>query len=127
MFGDDTLMRSWLTRVLELEGFVPGDISYVFCTDDYLHTLNRQFLSHDEYTDILTFPTAKNSKAISGEIYISADRVHENAATFKVKPNHELLRVMVHGMLHLMGYNDATAAEKSVMRAKEDYYINLHP
>ncbi len=127
MFGDDISMRTWLNGMLAHEGFVPGDLSYIFCTDDYLHTLNLQFLSHDDYTDILTFPAADNSKTISGEIYISTDRVRENAAAFKVEPHHELRRVMVHGLLHLMGYNDSTPAEKSAMRAKEDYYINLHP
>ena len=86
-----------------------------------------QYLQHDNYTDILTFDTSDEQNEISGDIFVSIERVKENARTFKVLFNTELYRVMVHGILHLLGYNDKTQEEKELMKSKEDYYLSLLP
>ena len=119
--------KAWLLDVIEAEGFKAVEITYVICSDEYLLQLNRQFLAHDDYTDILTFPLGMSEDTLAGEIYISSERVVENASLFQTEPSSELLRVMVHGLLHLAGYDDHTQQQKAAMRAKEDYYLNLHP
>ena len=124
---DAAATKSWLMLVIQSESKKCGDIHFIFCSDDHLLEMNRHFLSHDTYTDILTFPLGTSSETLSGEIYISLDRVGENATRFGADPHTELRRVMVHGILHLAGYDDASSAEKQLMRAKEDYYLNLHP
>jgi len=101
-----------------------GDINYIFCSDSYLLKLNQEFLSHQTYTDIITFDYSVG-KTISGEIYISLDRIKENANHFNVSPQEELLRVMIHGVLHLSGYRDKKRAEKSIMRKKEEACLSL--
>lgn len=98
-------------------------IDIILTTDDELLKMNRHFLQHDSYTDILTFRMNEKSELINGEIYISIDRVEENADTFNVEPEKELLRVIIHGNLHLCGYSDHTSKLKSLMRDKEDYYL----
>ena len=120
-------LRTWLKAVIESEKKKQGDIQFVFCDDDYLLTINRDYLNHDTLTDIITFPTSNNPSVVSGEIYISVDRVTENATIENVLFDAELYRVMVHGVLHLMGYKDHQSDEKIQMRSKEDYYINLQP
>ncbi len=120
-------LRTWLKAVIESEKKKQGDIQFVFCDDDYLLTINRDYLNHDILTDIITFPTSNNPSVVSGEIYISVDRVTENATIENVILNAELSRVMVHGVLHLMGYRDHQSDEKIQMRSKEDYYLNLQP
>ena len=125
--ADEHKTRNWLQLVLTTENFSSGEIAYIFCGDTQLHALNLRFLKHDTYTDILTFPAGNSTETISGEIYISLDRVLDNASKFQEDPEKELLRIMVHGLLHLCGYDDASPAEKLQMTAKEDYYLNLHP
>ncbi len=120
-------LRTWLKAVIESEKKKQGDIQFVFCDDDYLLTINRDYLNHDTLTDIVTFPTSNDTSVISGEIYISVDRVTENANIENVIFVAELSRVMVHGVLHLMGYKDHQNGEKIQMRSKEDYYLNLQP
>jgi len=120
-------MAGWIESAIKNEGVVPGDISYTFCTDEDLLEINRSFLDHDTFTDIISFPTSGNPNIVSGEIFISVDRVKENAIEFKVSIKKELLRVMIHGVLHFIGYEDHSSAEKKQMRAKEDYYLHLHP
>ena len=120
-------LRTWLKAVIESEKKKQGDIQFVFCDDDYLLAINRDYLNHDTLTDIITFPTSNDTSVVSGEIYISVDRVTENAAIENVIFGAELNRVMVHGVLHLMGYKDHQSDEKIQMRSKEDYYINLQP
>lgn len=120
-------LRTWLKAVIESEKKKQGDIQFVFCDDDYLLTINRDYLNHDTLTDIITFPTSNDTSVVSGEIYISVDRVTENAAIENVIFGAELNRVMVHGVLHLMGYKDHQNGEKIQMRSKEDYYLNLQP
>ncbi len=116
---------TWLHSVMEMEGFVPGEVHYVFCSDDYLLAINQQYLNHHDFTDIITFPLSEVDKIVRGEIYISLDRVRENAAINHVTFEKELARVLVHGVLHLVGYEDHSDEEKLIMRSKEDYYINL--
>ncbi len=99
-------------------------ISYVFCSDEYLLNINKQFLAHDYYTDIITFPLSENEKKIEAEIYISIDRVKDNAAKFKTEFQEELYRVVFHGVLHLAGYKDKTKAEKETMRNKENEWLS---
>ncbi len=100
-----------------------GEISIIFCTDEYLLKMNEQYLNHFNYTDIITFDYVENS-VISGDLFISIDRVKENAIKFGVSFKKELYRVIFHGVLHLTGYKDKSAAEKVVMREKENYYLD---
>lgn len=109
----------WINRVIVSEGFVVGQIDYIFCTDDYLLELNQEYLNHDTFTDIITFDY-KDGKTLSGDIFISTDRVQENAVKFDVEFLNELRRVMSHGILHLVGFGDKTKEEKLIMREKEE-------
>jgi probable rRNA maturation factor len=107
------------------EGYAVGALSYVFCSDAFLLDLNVRFLGHNTLTDIITFDLSERpSKAIEGEIYISVERVRENALQLNEPFDRELRRVMYHGVLHLCGYSDKTKGSKQTMRAKEDYYLN---
>ena len=117
--------QTWLKNVIKLEGKKTGDINYLFMSDDDLLVINRQYLQHDFFTDIVTFPLSESNEIISGEIYVSVDRIKDNAEQNGVKFENELKRVIVHGVLHLLGYDDHTDDEKTMMRQKEDYYINL--
>lgn len=125
-FSSETL-RTLIRKVVKSEGKSEGDLVYIFCGDEYLLRINRTFLDHDTLTDIITFPASTSREIISGEIYISLERVIENAGSLGLEFEQELRRVVVHGVLHLLGYGDQTAAEQQLMRAKEDYYINLQP
>ena len=116
--------RAWIAHVIVSEGRIAGDINYIFTGDEELLDLNRQYLKHDYYTDILTFDYSLN-KVISGDIYISTDRVKENALRFKVDEGDELRRVMIHGILHLIGYMDSTEREKLLIRRKENEKMKL--
>lgn len=120
---DEQTVTKWLTNVANHEGQHLGEITYIFCSDEHLRGINVEYLDHDYYTDIITFPY--NGEAIQGDMFISSERVTDNAAANGVSFRHELCRVMVHGLLHLMGYGDKTEAEAQVMRAKEDFYLNL--
>ncbi len=120
-----TLYKNWLKTVISSEGKKAGDIQYIFCDDNHLHKINKAYLNHDTLTDIITFATTDNENIISGEIYISLDRVIENANIQSVLFNDELNRVIVHGVLHLIGYDDHSISDKKIMREKEDYYLHL--
>lgn len=125
-FPNKTLIIKWLSLCISKEKKKEGELSFIFCSDKYLLNINRQYLKHDDYTDIITFDyTQKN--LVSGDIYISIDRIKENAQTYKVTFQNELLRVMVHGVLHLCGYKDKTSRDARLMREKEDYYLSLWP
>ena len=116
-----TLLRSWLTRCAFAEKKKIDALNFIFCSDPFLKKINNQYLNHNYFTDIITFPTADpGMKTISGDIYISIDRVKDNAAQYGVKFSEELHRVMAHGLLHLCGYGDKTEAEKIKMRKAED-------
>lgn len=114
----------WVSRIIVSEGFSLGQIDYIFCTDDELLQMNMEYLNHDTLTDIITFDYTFD-KTISGDIFISSDRVSENASKFGVDFQNELLRVMSHGILHLAGYGDKTKDEKSKMRQKEEEKIKM--
>ncbi|HKP31778.1 MAG TPA: rRNA maturation RNase YbeY [Chitinophagaceae bacterium] len=100
-----------------------SSLTYIFCSDKYLLAINRQFLKHDYYTDIITFDLSSDKKSVIGEIYISTQRVRANAKELKLPIKDELLRVMIHGALHLCGYKDKSKTDKLAMRSREDYYI----
>ena len=126
---DPAFFRSWLKVVIKTEGKRKlGEIQYILCDDKYLLLINKKFLKHDTFTDIITFSSSANSKSIiSGEIYISIERIEENMKLYRSNFKTEFSRVLVHGLLHLLGYNDSTSDEKTIMRKKEDYYLNLQP
>ena len=121
-----TKIRQWIHEVILHEKKNAGIINFIFCTDDYLLQLNETFLKHDNYTDILTFPDTEDPAVIAGDIFISIPRVTDNAATFEQAFEQELYRVMVHGVLHLIGYKDKTKAERIRMTAKEDEFLVMH-
>lgn len=114
----------WLEKIIKTEKKSLGEISYIFCDDDYLLDINIKHLNHDDYTDIITF-NYNEEDVISGDIFISTERVEENAKTYDVSFEEELLRVMAHGVLHLIGYNDKTNEESIIMREKENEKIKL--
>jgi rRNA maturation RNase YbeY len=111
--------------VAYLEGFEVGNLDYVFVTDDELLEMNKAYLDHDYYTDIITFDYTEGN-VLAGDMFISTDRVKENAVEFGVSFEKELMRVCVHGLLHLCGYGDKTDNEINLMREKEDFYINRY-
>ena len=100
-----------------------NEVSYIFCSDDYLLAINKNYLNHNSLTDVITFPLSTDGGPVSGEIYLSVDRIKENAKTYDVLYENELLRVILHGALHLCGYNDKNSQERRKMRNKEDFYL----
>jgi len=118
-----TGLKSFIEGIFRKEKRRLGSLNYIFCTDKKLLEINRQWLAHDYYTDIITFDLSE-SQAVEGEIYISIDRVRANAKAHSVSIKEELSRVMIHGALHLCGYSDKTEAEKAAMRNREDHYLN---
>ena len=116
--------KIWLQQVIRKEGKVPGDISYIFCDDEYMLVRNNAFLNHDTYTDIITFDECVGN-VVSGSILISLDRVEENAKQYGKTFENELLRVVVHGTLHLCGYKDKSDDEAKLMRQKENESLAL--
>ncbi len=117
-------LKAWLKLVATAEGKKIGELNYVFCSDNYLLEINKQYLNHHTLTDIITFDQSENPKKVEGDIYISYERVLENGATLGTGKQ-ELFRVIVHGLLHLLGYKDKKAEEQKIMREKEDFYLNL--
>ena len=118
----EELFSTWISNTISEENCKEGEIIYVFCSDDYLHKLNVDFLNHDTLTDIISFDYSVG-KELHGEIYISVDRVKENASDFKVPLEEEMARVIIHGVLHYCGYKDKSDADEKMMRSKEDYYL----
>jgi probable rRNA maturation factor len=114
------LVRQWIQDVLKHEGYRPGALNFIFCSDAYLLQINQEYLKHDTFTDIVTFPYEDQGKRISGDMFISIDRIQENAEKFQVAMVDELHRVMIHGVLHLCGYKDKTKADQALMRQKEN-------
>jgi probable rRNA maturation factor len=119
-------VRNWVKSILETEGKQAGDITYVFCNDEYLGVMNEKYLKHNTLTDIITFDYSEKG-ILSGDIFISIERVKENAGSFNTTLNQELGRVMAHGVLHLSGYKDKTPEDKKMMRSKEDFYLATFP
>ena len=122
--GSESVYSDWVTQVITSEGFIWEQVDYIFCDDAYLLDINQKHLGHDAYTDIITFDYSEG-KSIAGDVFISIERVKENAKKFKQEFQNELLRVMAHGVLHLMGYSDKSEKEIAVMRQKEEEKINL--
>ncbi len=118
-------MKDFIAAIFKKEGKGLSLINYVFCSDEYLLQINRDFLQHDYYTDIITFGLSAPKAPIEAEVYISLDRVKDNAKTQKTTYREELLRVIFHGALHLCGYKDKSAAQAKTMREKEDQYLRL--
>lgn len=117
------IMANWLGSIILQENLFEGEISVVFCDDNYLYNLNVEFLNHDTLTDVISFNYSVG-KEVHGEVFISVDRVKDNAIDFKQAFDNELSRVLAHGILHFCGYNDKTDLESSLMRTKEDFYLN---
>ena len=125
-FRQRTLLKQFINSLFKKEGFVLEELNVIFCTDDALLEINRNFLQHDYYTDIITFPMSKGKEPIAAELYISIDRVKENAKTAAVSFTNELHRVIFHGCLHLAGYGDKSSQQIKKMREREDHYLRLY-
>jgi len=121
-------LRAWIEATIHEEGYQLEELNFILCSDAYLLTLNQQYLNHDTYTDVITFDNSEELKMIVGDVFISIERIQENARQFKGTIAGELSRVMVHGTLHLLGYKDKGKAAKKLMTQKEDFYLNrLNP
>ncbi|MCX6250304.1 MAG: rRNA maturation RNase YbeY [Bacteroidetes bacterium] len=118
-----TQVRLWVEETVLKEGKRIKAINFIFCNDEYLNEINCKYLKHKKLTDVVTFNFSEEPKKIAGEIYISIERVVENALKFETEFINELHRVMIHGILHLIGYTDKTGKEKKLMRTKEDFYL----
>ncbi|QQT63945.1 rRNA maturation RNase YbeY [Sphingobacterium multivorum] len=117
-------IRQWIADAIKGEGFKRvGELSFILCSDAYLLEINKQYLNHDTYTDIVTFDSSEYEDTIAGDIFISVERIQENAEKFKVDVRDELHRVIIHGVMHLCGYPDKKPADKAKMTAKEDEYL----
>lgn len=122
---DKAKIKKWLIRILDTENASQAYIQYIFCTDNRIYDLNVNYLDHDTLTDIITFNYNEEFGSIAGDIFISYDRIVENAKTYGTTSMEELCRVMAHGILHLLGYNDKHEADTALMRDKENYYLSL--
>lgn len=117
---------NWIIETIGKEKSELGDLNFIFCSDSYLHSLNQEYLHHDTLTDIVTFDQREHKdQPLSGDIYISIDRIKENASKFGEPLEKELHRVIIHGVLHLLGYKDKKPADKVLMRKKEEAYLSL--
>ena len=117
-------ISSWLSSCIDDLGYNLGELSIIFCSDDYLIDMNKRHLNHDYYTDIITF-NYNVEKKLNGDLFISVDRVKDNASAFNENFKMELFRVIIHGILHLCGFNDKTTKEQKEMRQKENHYLRL--
>lgn len=115
--------KVWLKKVADKEGFKLGNLNYIFCSDTYLHKINVEYLNHDTFTDIITFDNSEADNIIEGDVFISIERVKENSFTLNTVFDEELKRVVVHGLLHLCGYDDHSVEDKAEMRRLESEYI----
>lgn len=117
---DKELAKQWIRNIIACHGKTLGQICYVFCSDEHLLSINRAFLNHDFYTDIITFPTNESDRIISGELYISTDRIADNATQLGRPFEEEMYRVIIHGVLHLIGFKDKTEEDAAEMRRREN-------
>jgi rRNA maturation RNase YbeY len=115
----------WVKQAVKMERKSLNQLNFIFCSDTYLLEINKQYLNHRSLTDIVTFDNSEGGKSIEGDVFISIDRVYENASKFNVAFDQELHRVIIHGVLHLIGYGDKDIAAKMKMRKKEDAYLSL--
>ena len=125
LFPNKTGLKHFIELLFKKEKKALLELTYVFCSDEYLLDINRNFLQHDYFTDIITFDLSENSTQTIGEVYVSLDRIKDNAKELKTTLKDETLRVLFHGALHLCGYKDKSKADIATMRKKEEYYINL--
>lgn len=126
LFPNKTGLKHFIELLFKKEKKGLMELTYVFCSDDYLLNINKNFLQHDYYTDIISFDLSENPKQTIGEIYVSLDRIKDNAKTLETSIKDETLRVIFHGALHLCGYKDKSKADITTMRKKEEYYISLY-
>jgi probable rRNA maturation factor len=118
------ITTNWIKRIIDAEGKKSGDISFIFCSDEYLFEINKKYLNHDYYTDIITFDYSEGS-VINGDIFISTERIRENSKTYNTTFGNELARIVTHGILHLLGYLDKNIKDKEMMTFKEDYFLKM--
>lgn len=124
---DKRKIKAWVSATIAAEGHHLDELNFILCSDNYLLRINQQYLDHDTYTDVITFDNSEALKTITGDIFISIDRIRENASLYKHRLQDELCRVMIHGTLHLLGYKDKSKADKTRMTQKEnDYLAGLH-
>lgn len=116
-------IRSWIQQTILAENYILKEINFIFCSDAYLLKINQDYLQHDTYTDIITFDNSETEKEIIGDIFISIERVSENAQIYGIPMVQELNRIIIHGTLHLLGYKDKTAKDKKLMTDKENFYL----
>ena len=121
---NESRVIEWIITVIQKEEKLLENINYIFCSDDYLLKINRQYLKHDSFTDIITFDHSDSHEIIDGDIFISVERVKENSKMFNKTLQNELCRVIIHGVLHLIGYVDKTTEDQQKMRELEDKYLN---
>ncbi len=130
-FKEDTLynlknkivIKKWIENTIKEEGYRLAELNFILCSDEYLLRINQDYLQHDDYTDVITFDNSEVSKMIVSDVFISIDRVKENALNFQSSVVNELCRIMIHGTLHLLGYLDKKKSDKNQMTAKEDFYL----
>jgi rRNA maturation RNase YbeY len=118
-------ISSWIKAAIKSEDHILEELNFIFCSDEYLLSINLQYLNHRTYTDIITFDTSEHERKIEGDIFISIERVKENALNLNISFQDELHRVIMHGVLHLLGYSDKTTTQTKEMRKKEDAYLSL--
>lgn len=124
-FSNRRNISGWIKRAINTEGKALKELNVIFCSDEYLLKINIEFLNHKTYTDIVTFDNSDHGDEIAGDVFISVERVKENALVLKIPFSDELHRVIIHGVLHLIGYSDKTGRQKKEMRKKEDAYLSL--
>ena len=122
---EESMLRTWLNKSCMLESYKLEHLNFIYCDDEYLLKMNKEYLNHDYYTDIITFDNSEDEGVIEGDIFISVDRAKDNAKNFEQDFMREIERLMIHGLLHLIGYADKSNEEKSQMTAKEDYYLSI--
>ncbi|MFY0651553.1 MAG: rRNA maturation RNase YbeY [Cyclobacteriaceae bacterium] len=123
--ADEKATTNWITDTVNAEGQEVNELSFVFCSDEYLHQINVQYLNHDYFTDIITFDNSDDDAVIEGDIFMSIDRIEDNARNQSIPFITELHRVIIHGVLHLLGYDDKSDEHKKQMREKENAYLSL--
>ncbi len=124
ILNNEVVYSDWILKVIQSENKSLGEINYIFCDDEYLHKINMEYLQHDTLTDIISFDYTVGNE-INGDIFVSVERVRDNANDFKVSFEEELKRVLIHGVLHYCGYKDKSEEDEVIMRSKEDEKINM--
>ncbi len=121
---DKNKVKQWINDTIAAEGYRLDELTYIFCSDNYLLQINQQYLNHDTYTDIITFDNSSGKGVITGDIFVSIERIRENAAKFNQSVTDELHRVIIHGTLHLLGYKDKSSVDRKNMTQMEDKYLD---